>query len=143
MTATAVFASRRSNLIVIEHPAIPQYEGGRQVGTTPGKTWEFRDHQCTVSGQKSIDYMRERAKAADGPEMWELDATDVPSSVELLAELAVADVDRVREILAAEQAGPDRSEITTTAKAILEKVGVAERGPGAAKAKPRHEVVTG
>jgi hypothetical protein len=96
-----------------------------------------------VRGSKSIDYLRERGKASDGPEIWELDgATDVPSSLSLLAELATAEITRVREILAAEQAGPAREEVVGTCQAILEKTGAAEQGPGAQRAKPRHEVVT-
>lgn len=142
-TAVAHFASLRGDLIVVETPAVPIWDGGRQVGTKQGKHHVFRDHHCTVEGQKSIDFMRDRMKAADGPEMWEMDgATDVPTAISLLAELALAPIDRVREILAAEEEGPARPEVIGTARAVLERAGVADRGPGAQKTKPRHEVVS-
>jgi hypothetical protein len=142
-TATAQFASRRSDLILVERPAAPIFEGGRQIGTTPGKYHQFRDHRLRVEGQKSIDFIRARAKAPDSPEVWELDATDVPSTNELLSEMLTADVARVREILAAETAthGPNREPVVEGAKRVLEKMGAAERGPGRQKADPRHELV--
>jgi hypothetical protein len=142
-TAVAHFASLRGELIVIESPSVPIWDGGRQVGTKPGKSHVFRDHHCTVEGQKSIDYMRERMKAGNGPEIWEMDgSSDVPSAISLLSEMAVAPIDRVREILADEDAGPARPEVIGTARAILERAGVADQGPGAQRAKPRHEVVS-
>jgi hypothetical protein len=143
MTVTAHFASLRSDLIVVERPAIPQYEGGQLVATKAGKYHQFRDHHCTIEGQKSIDYLRERMKAHDGPGLWEINASDVPDVVSLLAELATAPIERVRDMLAAEEAGPNRAEVVTTCRAVLNRAGAAEQGPGAQKQKPRHEVVTG
>lgn len=137
--AVAHFASRRASLIVVERTAQPQYEGGRLVRTLPGKYHEFADHHARIEGQKSIDFLRERTKAVDAPEMWELDASDVPDTIELLAELATADIARTREILAAERAGPNRDQIVATAQAVLSKMNAAERGPGSVKANPRHE----
>ena len=74
MPATAYFTSRRSELIVIEKAAIPIYEGGQHVGVKPGKYHYFQDHRCKVEGQQSLDFMRERAAAVSGPEMWEVTA---------------------------------------------------------------------
>jgi hypothetical protein len=139
-TAVAHFASRRASLLVIERTATPQYEGGRLVKTLPGKYHQFADHHAQIEGQKSIDFMRDRIKAADAPEMWEVDASDVPQTTDLLAELATADVARVREILAAEKAGPNREQVVGTCEAVLSKMNAAERGPGSVKANPRHEV---
>jgi hypothetical protein len=141
-TPTAQFASHRAELLIVENPAQPVFENGRPVRTTPGKYHQFSEHRCRVEGQRSIDFMRERSKAPDGPEIYELDASDVPTVTELLRELAVADVDRVRQILKAEQDGPARDEVMETAKAVLDKAGVAERGPGRPAAKSRHELVT-
>lgn len=143
MTVVARFTSRRSNLIVIERPAVPIFEGPRQVGTEPGKKHVFSDHHCVVEGQRSIDFMRERMKAQDGPGIWELEADDVPAATDLLAELATADVARVRAILKAEADGPNREQVVDTCKAILAKAGAAERGPGAQERRSRHEIVTG
>lgn len=140
-TAVAHFASRRSRLIVVERPAVPQFEGGRLVATAPGRYHEFADHRIRVEGQKTIEFLRDRSHATDGPEIWEIDATDVPGTTELLAELATADIARVREILAAEQSSSNRDPVVDTAKAVLEKMGAAERGPGPVKANQRHELV--
>ena len=140
MATVAQFASRRAELVIVEKPAVPQYEGGRLVGTTPGRYHQFSDHRLRVEGQKSIDFLRERAKAPDTPEIWEIDASDVPDSTALLVELATADLDRVREILAAEQAGPAREVVVDTCRSVLEKMDAAERGPGSVKQRPRHEV---
>jgi hypothetical protein len=129
-TAVAHFASRRSELLVVERPASPVYEGGKLIATSPGRYHEFHDHRLRVEGQKTIDFIRSRAQAEDGPEIWELDATDVAPTTELLAELATADVARVREILAVELDGPAREPVVQTCKAVLEKMGAAERGPG-------------
>ena len=140
MPSSARFASRRSELILVEQPAEPIYEGGREVSRKPGRYHQFKEHQLRVEGQKSIDWIRQRAKAPDGPEIWELDgATDVPNATELLIELATADVRRVREILAAEEANTARPEVVTTARAVLEKMGAATRGPGSINPNPRHE----
>lgn len=142
-TAVAHFASLRAELIVVEAPSVPIWDGGRQTGTKPGKLHVFRDHHCTVEGQKSIDYMRVRMKAPDGPEVWEMDgASDVPTTISLLSEMALAPLERVREILANEDAGPARPEVIATARAILDRSGLSEQGPGAQRAKPRHEVVS-
>ena len=130
MPNTAHFASARAELIVVEHPNVPIYEGGREVGHKPGRYHRFIDHRCRVEGQKSIEFMRQRSKAPDGPELWELDATDAPPVEALLAELATADVARVRAILRAESDGPSRSVVIDTAQAVLERAGVAEKAPG-------------
>lgn len=142
MTATAHFAAARSELIVVEHPAQPNYANGRQIGVTPGKYHYFTEHRATVTGQKSIDFMRERMKAPDGPDLWEIDADDVPAVNALLAELATAPTERVREILHAEEDGPAREEIIAVARAVLERSGVAEQGPGIRPKRTRHETVT-
>jgi len=139
--ATANFFSLRSDLIVVERPSQPVWDGGRQVGTNPGRLHQFRDHQCRVEGQKSIDFMRERSKAPDGPEMWELDgSSDIPGTVQVLAELATADIDRVREIYRHEQDTANRHEITAVCEQIFARAGVSDRAPGG---KKRAEVVTG
>jgi hypothetical protein len=135
--ATAHFMALRAELIVIERAAVPIFENGRQIGTEPAKTHKFTDHHCKVEGAKSIEFMRARTTAADGPEIWELDgASDVKPITDVLAELAVADVDRVREILAEEQDGPNRPAVLDTCRAVLDKIGIAERKPG------QHEVLT-
>jgi hypothetical protein len=130
MTATAHFASLRSDLIVVESPAQPVFSNGRQIRVDPGKVHTFRDHRCVVTGKPSIDYMRTRAKAHDTPGLWELDASDVKEVTELLAELATADVDRVREIIVEEEAGPARMIVLETARSVLARSGVSERRPG-------------
>ena len=139
--AVAHFASRRSDLLIVERPAVPQYEGGRLIGTTPGRYHQFEDHRLRVEGQKTIDFLRGRMKAVNSPEIWEIDATDVPPSTELLVELVTAEIPRVREILAAEEAGPARSEVVRACRSALEKMNVAERGPGSVDPAPRHAKV--
>jgi hypothetical protein len=133
MPATAHFASARAELTVIESSSSPIFEGGRQVGTKPGRYHHFSDHRCKIEGQKSIDFMRSRMKAPDGPDIWEIDASDVQPAEALLAELATAHVARVREILQAEIEGPARTVVIATAQAVLEHAGVAERNPGGQK----------
>ena len=130
MPATAHFASARSELIVVERSSTPVFEAGRQVGVQPGRYHKFESHRCKVEGQKSIDFMRARMKAQDGPGIWEIDASDVETVEALLAEMATADVDRVREILAEEIDGPARPVIVATAQAVLTRAGVAEKAPG-------------
>lgn len=143
MPPTAHFASGRAELIVVESPAAPQYEGGSQIGTRPGRYHHFHDHRCRVEGQKSIDFLRSRCRAPDGPEIWELEASDVPPVEALLAEMATADVQRVRAILKAETDGPSRGVVVETAQAVLKRAGAAERSPGGqASARARHETVT-
>jgi hypothetical protein len=143
MPSTAHFASARSDLIVVESSSVPLYEGGRQIGTRPGRYHRFVEHRCKVEGQKSIDFMRERIKAPDGPGIWELDATDVPPAEALLAELATADIQRVRAILKAETDGPARTLVIDTAQTVLKRAGAAERSPGGqAPGRARHETVT-
>ena len=144
MPARAKFASLRSELIVVEKSARPIWHEGRQTGTEPAKTHEFKNHQCTVENQKSIDFMRERAQAVDGPTIWELEGADVPTVESLLAELATADVPRLREILKAEQDGPNRPVVTQTAEAVLDKIGASPRSPGGQQiGKSRHELISG
>jgi hypothetical protein len=130
MTVTAHFASARSELLVVERSAVPQWAGGRQIATEPGVYHQFRDHRCVVKGQKSIDYMRDRMKAPDAPGIWELSADDVPEITELLAELATADTDRVREILREERKTAQREIILETCGRILQRSGVSENRPG-------------
>lgn len=130
MTATAYFASLRQSLIVVQETAQPVFSNGRQIGESPGLYHRFEDHRCVVSGQKQIDYMRQRIKASDAPEMWELDATDVPEITDLLAEMATADTDRIRDIIVDEEAGPARQIILETARAVLLRSGVSERKAG-------------
>lgn len=137
MTDTATFAARATELVVIEKMAEPVYEGGRQVGLKPGKAHKFIDGRCVVEGKRSIEFMRARAHAADGPGIYEIDAADVRSVEDLLAELAVADIDQVREILEEERSSADRPQVTNVAEAILEKAGAPERKPGG----QRHEVI--
>jgi len=127
---TAHFASLRSDLIVVERPAQPVFNNGRQTGTTPGRYHDFHEHRCIVRGQQSIDFMRERAKASDSPGLWELDATDVPEVTELLAELALADVDRVRDILQDEEQGAARMIVLETCRSVLQRMGASERKAG-------------
>jgi hypothetical protein len=130
VTPTAHFASLRSDLIVVENPAVPEFSNGRQIGTRPGLSHRFHEHRCTVKGQKSIDFLRSRAHAADSPGIWELAASDVPEVTDLLAELATADIDRIREILVEEEAGSRRMIVLETARAVLQRTGVSERRPG-------------
>ena len=139
MTATAHFASLRSNLIVVEEPAQPVFSNGRQIRTDAGKYHYFNDHRCKVTGQKSIDFLRERVRASDAPGLWELDASDVPEVTSLLAELALADTDRVREILAAEEKTSNRMVVIETCRAVLQRSGLGELKPGQ---KPRTQTVT-
>lgn len=130
MTATAHFASLQAELIVVERTANPKFSNGRQIGEEPGLYHRFKDHRCTVKGQGSIDYMRTRLKAADAPDMWELDASDVPEVTDLLAEMATADTDRVREILRDEESTANRMIVVQTARAVLQRSGVSELKPG-------------
>lgn len=130
MTPTAHFASLRSELMVVEMTAQPVFNAGRQIGMTPGKYHEFHDHRCVVKGDKSIAFMRARALAHDSPGIWEMDASDVPEVTELLAELATADTDRVREILREEKATSNRQVILETCQRVLQRAGVSENKPG-------------
>lgn len=132
MTPTATFASLCADLLIIEKSAEPIFEGPRQTGTKPGIRHQFKDHRCVVSGQKSIEWVRSRMRAPDGPDVWEIDASDIVPVPVLLAELATADVDRVREILAAERehADPNRQIIVDTCEQVLERHGASERKPG-------------
>lgn len=141
MAPVAKFAAHRAELMVIERPAEPVYEGGRVVRTNPAKIHRFENHQCEVTGQASIDFMRMRMRAPDGPEVYELDASDIPAVNDLLRELATADIPRVRDILKAELDGPQREDVLVTARAVIEKAGVSERAPGRPTAKTRHELV--
>lgn len=130
MTATAHFASLRSELVVVERPATPVYNGPRYLHTEPGVYHTFRDHRCVVKGQGHIDFMRQRADSADAPGLWELEASDVPEVTALLAELATADTDRVRDILSAERETSKREIVLETCQRILQRSGVAERKSG-------------
>lgn len=127
---TAHFASLRSELLVVESNAQPQFSGGRQTGMTPGVYHTFNEHRCVVKGQRSIDYMRARATAPDSPGLWELDADDVPEVTALLSELALADVDRVRDILQNEEQTANRMIVLETCRSVLQRMGAAERKPG-------------
>ncbi len=128
--AKAHFASLRSELLVVEAPSMPEFSNGRQIGVRAGVYHQFHDHRCVVNGQKSIDYMRARAKSANSPGLWELDADDVPEVTELLAELVLADVDRVRDILEAERQTANRQIILETCHAVLNRMGASERRVG-------------
>jgi hypothetical protein len=130
MTATAHFAALRSDLIVVEKTTQPVFSGGRQIGSEPGIYHRFTEHRCTVKGQRAIDFLRARSQAGDSPGLWELDADDVPEVTELLAEMATADVDRIRDIVSVEENGPKRPIILETARAVLQRSGVSERRPG-------------
>jgi type IV secretory pathway VirD2 relaxase len=134
MTATAHFASLRSELIVVERTAQPVFSNGRQISEEPGVYHRFRDHRTVVKGQGHIDFMRSRLRAPDAPEMWELDADDVPEITELLAELATADIDRVREIRANEEGTSRRQIILQTCDAVLQRAGVSPLRAGQQKA---------
>ena len=130
MPPTAHFASARAELTVVERASTPVYEGGKVIGTNPGRYHQFTAHRCKVEGQKSIDFLRARMKAPDGPDLWEIDASNVEPVNALLAELATADIDRVREILREESDGPSRSEVIDVAKAVLLRAGVSEKPVG-------------
>jgi hypothetical protein len=130
MPPVAHFASLRSDLLVVESPAQPQFSNGKQTHVKSGVYHQFIEHRATVSGQKSIDFMRERAKAPDSPGLWELSASDVPEITELLSELALADVDRVREILQDEENGAARQVVLETCQRVLQRMGASERKPG-------------
>lgn len=130
LTPTAHFASARSELIVVEKTAQPVFSNGRQISLEPGRYHRFLEHRCVVTGKASIEYMRERAKAQDTPGIWEMDASDVPEITELLAELATADIDRVREIRRNEESTSARMVILQTCDAVLQRAGVSERRPG-------------
>jgi hypothetical protein len=54
----------------------------------------------------------------------------VPEVTDLLAELATADVDRVREILADERKSSNREIIIHTCDSVLQRHGASERRPG-------------
>lgn len=127
---TAHFASLRSNLLVVERSAHPIFAGGREVGVEPGRYHEFVEHRCTVTGKDSIEHIRRRANAADSPGIWEMDASDLPEVTDLLAELATAEVDRVREILKDEEDGPNRQVIVDVCRRVLIRSNVSERKPG-------------
>jgi hypothetical protein len=135
--AVAHFMSLRAELVVIERAAVPIFEHGRQIGTERGKQWKFTDHHCQVEGKQSIEFMRARARATDGPEIWELDASDYKPVNAVLAELATASVERVREIHAEESEGPAREQVLDVCRAVLDKIGASERAPG------QHEVIAG
>jgi hypothetical protein len=126
----AHFASLRSDLLVVESPARPQYAGGREVGIEPGKYHQFVEHRCVVTGKDSIEHMRSRAHAPDSPGIWEMEASDVMQVTDLLAELATAEIDRVREILRDEEDGPNRQVITDVCRRVLVRSNVSERKPG-------------
>jgi hypothetical protein len=96
----------------------------------PGRYHRFSEHRCVVTGKTSIEFMRARAHAHDTPGIWEMDASDVPEITELLAELATADIDRVREIRREEEASSARMVILQTCDAVLQRAGVSERRPG-------------
>lgn len=126
----AHFASLRSGLLVVERSAQPRFVAGREVGVDPGRYHQFVEHRCTVSGKESIEHMRARANAPDSPGIWEMDAADLPEVTDLLSELATAEVDRVREILADEEDGPNRQVITDVCRRVLVRANVSERRPG-------------
>lgn len=126
----AYFASLRSDLLVVERSAQPKFAGGREIGLEPGRYHQFVEHRCTVSGKESIDHVRARANAADSPGIWEMDAADLPEVTDLLAELATAEIDRVREILADEEDGPNRQVIVDVCRRVLVRANVSERRPG-------------
>jgi hypothetical protein len=137
MTATtAHFASLRADLVVVAQPAQPVFSNGRQIRLDSGVYHQFREHRCQVKGQGHIDFMRSRLRAPDAPEMWELDATDVPEITGLLAELALADVDRVREVLASERSTANRQIVLETCQRVLQRHGVSENATG-------HKVLAG
>jgi len=126
----AHFASLRSDLLVVERSAQPRFAGGREVGLEPGRYHQFVEHRCSVSGQESIEHLRRRANAADSPGIWEMEAADMPQITDLLAELATADIDRVREILADEESGPKRQVVIDVCRRVLMRANVSERRPG-------------
>jgi hypothetical protein len=126
----AHFASLRSSLLVVEHSAQPRFVGGREVGIEPGRYHQFVEHRCSVSGKDSIEHLRSRANAPDSPGIWEMDASDLPEVTDLLAELATAEIDRVREILRDEEDGPNRQVIIDVCRRVLVRANVSERRPG-------------
>ena len=126
----AYFASLRSDLIVVERPAQVEFSNGREIGTRQGRYHEFKEHRCTVRGAESIAHLRARANAVDSPGIWEMSANDLPEVTDLLAELATADTDRVREILKDEQDGPERQVIMDVCRRVLVRSGVSERKTG-------------
>jgi hypothetical protein len=130
MPPSAHFASLRSELVVVEKTSQPIFSNGKQIGQERGLYHRFSEHRCTVTGAPSIAFMRGRAQAMDSPGIWELDASDVPQVTDLLAEMATADVDRVREILQIEEAGPKRMVVLETCRAVLQRAGASERRPG-------------
>lgn len=134
MTATAHFASLVPNLIVVESTAQPEFSHGRQIGERPGVYHQFEDHRCVVKGQAHIDFMRSRLRAPNGAAMWEIDADDVQPVTDLLAELAIADIDRVREIRADEERTANRQIIIQTADKVLQRAGSSPLAPGQHKA---------
>ena len=68
----------------------------------------------------------------------ELSASDVVPAELLLAELATADIPRVRMILKQEQSTANRDVIVNTAQAVLDKVKAATPQP-----PPKHELISG
>jgi hypothetical protein len=134
MTATAHFASLRSDLIVVENTAQPEFSNGRQISERPGTYHFFKEHRCVVTGQAHIDFMRARLRAPDAPEMWEIDATDVPEITALLSELATAEIDRVREIRSEEEKTANRQLILQTCDAVLQRAGASPLKQGQHKA---------
>ena len=126
----AHFASLRSDLLIVERTAQPQFSNGRQICVAPGVYHKFQDHRCEVRGQKSIDFVRGRVGASDSPGLWELDADDVPEVTDLLSELALADIDRVRDILQAEEQGANRMIVLETCRSVLQRYGASERKAG-------------
>lgn len=143
MTATATFASLRSDLMIVEESAQPVFSGGRQIRTDPGVIHHFKDHRCIVKGAKSIEFIRQRIKMPDAPEVWELDASDVVEVTALLAELATAETDRVRDIRKAEVATSNRQIVLETCDRILQRAGVSERRPGEKVPGTQRSVLTG
>lgn len=126
----AHFASLRSDLLVVEKSAQAIYAGGREVGVEPGRYHQFKDHRCLVVGKDSVEYMRTRSHAPDAPGIWEMDASDVQPVTDLLAELATADIDRVREILRDEEDTSQRQVIIDVCRRVLVRANASERRPG-------------
>jgi hypothetical protein len=145
MPSTAHFASARSDLIVVESSSVPQYEGGRLIGTKPGRLHRFAEHRCKVEGQKSIDFMRERIKAPDGPGLWETRRLRRARRGSLLSELAVAPTSTAcARSCKAEEDGPSRDAAWwTVAQAVLERADVSPsvKPGGQAPVRARHETV--
>jgi len=124
--AKATFASLRSELIVIEEPRQPIYEGGRLVNWTKGKRHDFHEHTLVVEGQRSIEFIRERSKAEDGPGIFEIEGSDLVPITDLLLELTTANVDRIREILLNERETANRAVIVEACENVLNRMGVSE-----------------